>query len=48
MKRFLKTYGYGIYMGIALPMFANIHLPDWQWWAIFIPIMILVNWNATK
>ena len=48
MKRFLQHYGYGIYLGGALSVFANIGVFEWQWWAISVPLIILICWSRKE
>lgn len=43
--KWLKNYGYSIYLGIALAAFADLHLIDWQFYTISIPLIILVVWS---
>jgi len=35
-----------VYLGASLAIFANINaLENWQFWAIFIPTMIIFSWR---
>ncbi len=43
IKNFFKSYSYGLFLSVALSAFANVSVYDWQWYAIFIPTVILVN-----
>lgn len=45
--KFLRDYGYCIWMGIALNAFADVHVWDWQFYAIIVPNAILVGWYAS-
>ncbi len=40
----LRKYGAGIYLGLILPM-VGITITDWQFYAIIIPVIILVEWE---
>lgn len=43
MIKYLREYGWVLYLGAALPAFENIAFYNsWQWWAIIIPTSILV------
>lgn len=43
--KWLKEYGYAIYLGIALFGFTDIRPIDWQFYAIGVPLIILVQWR---
>ena len=40
----LRKYGAAIYLGLILPM-VGITITDWQFYAIIIPVIILVEWE---
>lgn len=47
MKNFLKEYAWAIYLGGALAM-NQIGANTWQYYAIFIPLVILVDIKSQK
>jgi hypothetical protein len=47
MKEFLKKYAYAIYLATALSLLDK-NFATWEYWAIMIPMIILVNYNQNK
>ena len=45
MKKYLQAYGYAFYLGCALTGFADLDYSNWQFWAIIVPLIILVIWS---
>ncbi|KKM07776.1 hypothetical protein LCGC14_1730580 [marine sediment metagenome] len=45
MIKFYKNYGFIIFLGVALNEFADLHVWDWQLYAIFVPFIALVIWK---
>ncbi len=43
--KFLKRYGYAIFLGVALSEIANIGLQGWRFYAFISPLIILINWG---
>ena len=43
MMKFLRKYGWALYLGPSLTAFANIHFYQWEWWAIVAPVCVLVG-----
>ena len=46
IMKFLKEYGYSLYLGCCLALL-GIYPWDWQFYAISVPVIILVNWQAS-
>jgi uncharacterized membrane protein YoaK (UPF0700 family) len=42
-----KEVGYGFFLGAALGMFAGMTYYQWQFYAIIIPVVILVTWKSS-
>ena len=42
MKKYLGTLG-AFYLGFSISRFADKHLWGWEFWAIFLPIIILFS-----
>jgi hypothetical protein len=47
MKEFIKKYAYAMYLGSALSLL-NKSFITWEYWAIMIPMILLVNYNKNK
>ncbi len=45
MKKIIKEHGFAFYLGMSLVYFANITFLTWEFYAIFIPVLILINWR---
>ena len=39
---------YAVYLGMALSLFANTHFYNWQFYAILVPVTVLVNWSRLE
>ncbi len=39
---------YGVYLGFALSFFGNIHFDQWEFYAILVPVAILVEFSAKE
>ena len=44
--RFLKEYSFAIWLGISLAAFAHMNIWQWEYYAILIPLVVLVVWKA--
>lgn len=44
---FLQRYGYGMFLGAALCEL-NTQWYKWQFYAVIVPLVILVEWRASK
>jgi hypothetical protein len=42
MIKFLKNYGYAMWVGFGLGMLGYNCL-DWQWWFFFVPLTVFVS-----
>jgi len=47
MKQFLKEYGWVMYLGSSLS-FLHITACNWRYWAIMIPMIILIAIKSKK
>jgi len=47
MIKFLKQYGWVLYFGITASAM-GIHLSNWKYWVLSIPMIILVEWKTFK
>lgn len=47
MKEIIKKYGYAMYLGGALALL-NKGFNTWEYWAIMIPVILLVKFNQNK
>ena len=43
--KYIKTYGYSVYLGIACDI-CGITVDDWRFWVIYLPTVILVVWKS--
>lgn len=44
MKDFFRLDGiYAFYLGAALTSFGAVSITTWQWWAIIVPTIMMVN-----
>jgi len=43
--KYIKTYGYAVYLGIACAI-CGITVDDWRFWIIYLPTVILVIWKS--
>ena len=47
MIKFFKNYGWIMFLGMALNELADLHVWNWQLYAILIPIATLIAWKAS-
>lgn len=44
---FIKWHGYAAYLGGWLSAI-GVKLSDWRFWAILVPVLVLINWGYSK
>jgi len=44
---FIKHYAWCLYLGIALSHFADVNFCNWRFYAISVPVVLLVEWRIS-
>ena len=48
MKKWLQKYGWALYFSLAIDIFGGLSLTDWEFYAILVPLVILVPWSQER
>ena len=48
MKEAIREYSWALWLGLSVAIFADLTIIDWQFYAILVPLAILVPWSQNE